>query len=291
MSIKEYNMAKYLWLAAAAAALLGCQAGPARQKGSAGMTGKAAGNAAYILFWDTAPRNNQLIFHGVSGKFLDPNEGVRRALEDAARRVALFRSATGSFTHRENIGAGFLDYSSTREASISTDENYKDLVEALDFDPEGDVLVTDDATFVRTRYTLPDPPALVYRAKHRRGRPEWVDNPPEDISGFLAGIGYANPRFYHKDTVIASYENALYALVSAISHGVQTTSQTKTRDTAFTGFDTTTEHLVSASEELRGFYVLETWIDPANKGVYTLAIAQRPPTPTVSMAPNIRAGS
>jgi hypothetical protein len=268
-------------MVAVAAALAGCQTAETTRENPIDRPEdppKWSGER-YTAFWDTRPQQSRLVFHGVSGKLSDPEEEVRLALEDAARRVALFHAAKGTFTHLENIGAGLFDYSSTREGSISTDENYRDLVDALEFDPETDVLVTDYATFVRTRYTVSEPLHLSYAPAHRAGRPEWIDNPPADRmenSGFLVGIGHANPRLYHKDTVIASYENALYALVGAVSQGIESTSETRTLDNSFAGFNSSSAHTARASEDLQGFYVLETWTDPGNWGVYTLAIARKP---------------
>jgi hypothetical protein len=131
----------------------------------------------------------------------------------------------------------------------------------------------ENAVFVRARYrgSLP----LFYQSQPAGpgGRPAWVDNPPETISGYAAGAGYAGRRNAHRDTVIASCENAVLALIQNQNSKAWSTSE-GFRGAGFLDYSAVSQKGMSANGVLTGFYVLEIWIDPATKAVWTLAIAQ-----------------
>jgi hypothetical protein len=226
-------------------------------------------------FLDTSPYNNELIFLGVAGIRSDKDESIKFALEDAARKVAFYHTVGGSIVHRVSIGEGFLDYSSEHEASIDFEADYVRYVDELHYDPETDVFIDKQAVFVRTRYTPQGAPKITHVFSPRDKKPQWIDNPPEKIAGFVVGVGYAMPRLYHKDTVIASYENAVYTIIRNASSTVEASIESKQGSERRGGSSAnSTNSVVSASGRLRGFYVLEMWIDPANQAVWTLAIAQ-----------------
>jgi hypothetical protein len=225
-------------------------------------------------FWDTRPIGDELFFLGAAGVRLNMQEAVDFALEDAARRVAFFQSIGGTISHHENIGSGFFDYSSENENTLQFDEEYKNYIDALSYDPDTDVFTENQAVFVRTRYRSANGIALEYTRNSQGGKPRWVDNPPGKISGFLAGVGFAGPRLYYKDTVVASYENAVFSIIKSVSNEVTSLQET----TRFSGnsFSSATviNNETSASGTLKGFYVLDTWTDPATRAVWTLAIAR-----------------
>jgi hypothetical protein len=105
------------------------------------------------------------------------------------------------------------------------------------------------------------------------GKPGWVDNPPEKISGYAAGVGYAGRRNIHRDTVIASYENAVLAIIRNQTSKSWSSSE-GFRGAGFLDYSAVSQKGMSAEGVLTGFYVLEIWIDPAAKAVWTLAVAQ-----------------
>jgi hypothetical protein len=79
-------------------------------------------------------------------------------------------------------------------------------------------------------------------------------------------VGYSVPQLYHSDTVVASYENAVISLIESSFVKIRTIeSETNRADNS--------SSLSVASGTLTGFFVLDTWTDPANKAVWTLAIA------------------
>ncbi|MDR0630216.1 MAG: hypothetical protein LBG24_11410 [Treponema sp.] len=232
-------------------------------------------------FWNLLPvngENSELIFIGVAGVRMNRQEAIDLALEDAARRVAFFQRVAGEVLHRVEIGTGFLDYRSEHQAALHYDaEGYGTYREALEFDPEQDVRIEHQAVFVRTRYRASRSLPVKHRYAVKNERPQWVDNPPKQISGFWVGVGFAGPRLYHKDTVIASYENAVFSIIESISNTVSSKVESvQDSGGAFSAFSVVNSNEVRASGTLGGFYVLETWTDPATKAVWTLAIAEAP---------------
>ncbi|MDR1031043.1 MAG: hypothetical protein LBL76_09255 [Treponema sp.] len=231
-------------------------------------------------FWNLSPVNaekNELIFIGVAGVRMNHQEAIDLALEDAARRVAFFQAVGGEVLQRVEIGSGFFDYRSENQATLHYDEEgYQKYREVLVFDPEQDVRIEHHAVFVRTRYQASQSLLIKHQYATKHKRPQWVDNPPKQISDFWVGVGFAGPRLYHKDTVIASYENAVFSIITSISNTVSAKVETtQNSGEIFSSFSAINSQEVSASGTLRGFYVIETWTDPATKAVWSLAIAER----------------
>jgi hypothetical protein len=233
-------------------------------------------------FWNLLPVNgksgesNELIFIGVAGARMNPQEAIDLAVEDAARRVAFFESIGGEVLHRVDMGAGFLDYRSEHKTTLYYDEEYRRYREALEFDPEQDVRIEHQAVFVRTRYRASRRLLISHQYAAKNERPQWIDNPPKRISGFWVGVGFAGPRLYHKDTVIASYENAVFSIIESISNTVRSQMETSQASLGAFAFSAVSSNEVSASGALQGFYVLETWTDPVTKAVWSLAVAETP---------------
>jgi hypothetical protein len=225
-------------------------------------------------FWDTTPLSGELIFHGAAGVRSKREESIRLALEDAARRAAIFTRVEGQFVSYANRGAGFFDYSSEAAGSLWYDENYKNYIEDLIFDPAADVIEERNTVFVRTRYHSPVPAAIRYQSSsfHRDSKPGWVDNPPE-ISGYVAGVGYAGRRSSHGDTVKASYENAVFSIIKTLFGAVSGTTE-EFRGSGTFDFSSASENIITARGVLKGFYTLDFWTDPVNHAVWTLAIAR-----------------
>ncbi|MDR3341832.1 MAG: hypothetical protein LBT14_03415 [Treponema sp.] len=228
-----------------------------------------------MIFFNTAPLNNELVFIGVAGIRFNRDEAIRFALEDAAKKVAFFHGIEGRVEYSEQKGLGFLDYSSANKTSLDFDQDYQRYIEELEYDPETDVLIDNLVVFVRTRYTGWNSIRINHRFSSTKTKPEWVENPPKELFGLYAGVGYANPRLYHKDTVIASYENAVHTIITNIFSEVHGSSET-TKDSQDTlgSFNARTGGTVSAQGKLTGFYVLEIWVDPVNRAVWTLTVAE-----------------
>jgi hypothetical protein len=122
--------------------------------------------------------------------------------------------------------------------------------------------------FIRFTYPASFPVSISYRfARNPDGSPEWTNHPPEEINGFIAGIGYSGRQLYIRDTFEKSYNAAAADIVSRLST-VMTSSVVSAE-----GHNTSLIRQVSKGN-LSHFLVLETWTDPRTQAVWTLAIAK-----------------
>ncbi|MDR0568455.1 MAG: hypothetical protein LBG87_04550 [Spirochaetaceae bacterium] len=230
---------------------------------------KISGSAT---FWDTGSVEGSLIFHGGSPVYSKREDSVKAALEDAAKKAAVFATVEGRLRSSVNIGAGVFDYQSETETSLIYPEpSPADLV----FDPETDVLESNHSIFVRARYKPPEPAPIPYRSSsfQKKAKPSWIADPPA-VPGYTVGVGYAGARSIYADTLAASYENAVFSII-AVLYG-----SAKEETASFQGAGTfdvssTKTHEIKASGKLRGFYVIDAWTDPADKSMWTLGIAQK----------------
>jgi hypothetical protein len=225
-------------------------------------------------FWALPSSGNELVFFGASNVRLNRDEAIRFALEDAARKAAMYHFVEGSYTSKTAAGAGYLDFRSGTEASLNLDGDFTRYVEELEFDPENDILQSDGTIFVRARYHVPYPlefgaAPFFYRLAERPG---WIEN-PRRIPGFMTGVGYAGRRASHRDTVNASGENAVFAIIRDVSSTLKGDTVNAQGAGAF-NYISASGSTVGAAGVLNGFYVLETWVDPASKAVWSLAIAR-----------------
>ncbi|GHV44332.1 hypothetical protein AGMMS49546_28130 [Spirochaetia bacterium] len=222
---------------------------------------------------DHFPLGDELFFIGVSGIYSRREDSIRHALEDAARRFAFFQSVGGGILHNEYTGPGVFDYKNEYQGKLFYDEDVTKYIEQLQFDPGTDVFEENRTVFVRTRYRashkLPTGSGLV----SQKERPRWVDDPPAQIEGFLTGLGYAAPQSAYKDTIIKSYENAVYAIIKTLSGELQSKQETYENSARAFGFYASTENTVISQGTLKDFYILESWTDPSTRAVWTLAVA------------------
>jgi hypothetical protein len=233
------------------------------------MAGGPGGN-----FWNAVPFGDELVFHGTAGVLSDREASIRLALEDAARKLAVFNAVEGRFYSYTRIGAGALDYRSRVESSLNYDMDYKNYVEALVFDPDRDVLQNGNAIFVRARYRSPVPVSIPFISLSAGGmeRPAWIDSPPL-IDGYLVGMGHAGRRSSPGDTVNQSFENAVFSIIKNIS-SLMTGVMEEYQGAGALDFSSATDSGLIAGGILKGFYVLDTWTDPRTQAVWTLAIAR-----------------
>jgi len=229
-------------------------------------------------FFSSLPDENGLVFIGSAGKRSNPEETLQLALEDAARQIAVFQKVSGEYLIVNNTGSGAFDYVNDTYTYLNYDiEGSKQYVDSLSFNAETDTLETENILFVRTRYGSALPFPLKYRPVHSDNRkPAWVDNPPLDIEGYETGIGYSGRYSSLSDTYKNSARNAVFDIIRKIN------STSKSADTLYQntgslfGYKTSNNNSVHSYGTLTGFYVLDTWLDPKTKSVWTLAIAVKP---------------
>jgi hypothetical protein len=234
-----------------------------------------------VQFWNSMPAGG-LVFIGGAGLRSDREESVNLALQDIARKVSIFNAVEGEFVSYNKTGSSFFDYAANTQSSLFFDEDYLGFVENLEYDPDADVMQLDNSIFVRARLRGPAAVEIQYRTPRSSGgssRPGWLDNPPADISGYRVGIGYAGRRGVHRDTVNASFEAAIFSIIRAMSSEVSAGAVNYQGAGAF-DYRSSNDTAIRARGKLSSFYVLDTWMDPSNMSVWTLAIALSDTDPT-----------
>jgi hypothetical protein len=223
-------------------------------------------------FWDRTPNGSQLIFIGVGAFRSNRDEAIALAVENAARQVAIFYRAEGSFKLQSLVGGGFLDYRADTESSLRFDEGYVKYVDGLEYDVETDVRERDNAIFVRTRHSAPFSIVVPFSPVIDGVKPEWVSNPPTELGAYMVGLGHAGRRSQHRDTVNASHENAILSIIrdrSSASKSVITSQEVNNSSVG------ESRSRLTASGVVQSFYILEIWTDPQDKSVWTLGIAPK----------------
>ncbi|MDR1932122.1 MAG: hypothetical protein LBQ57_04765, partial [Spirochaetales bacterium] len=148
---------------------------------------------------------NAPVFLGVSGGFyLSKDRAVNTALRDAARRVSLYHAVEAiiQFDGVYNLQYRITGVNNKRD--IIYDEEYEKYIELLEFDPEKDVYEEHDAVFVRARYkgSGTDRVNYIHPPSNSQRKPRWIENPPSEINGYPAAVGFAERRLSHRDTVV-----------------------------------------------------------------------------------------
>jgi len=239
-------------------------------------TAAAAAPVQAPSFFPSAPAGNGLVFIGAAGKRSNPKETLQFALEDAARRVAIFHEVVGEYAVKNNIGSGAFDYTYNTYTSLYYNrEGAKQYVGALQFNADTDTIEIENTFFVRTVYpsTLPVPVKYhpVYRGPDKK--PDWVDNPPARIEGYEVGVGFSSRHSSLADAYVNSGNNAIFAIIRNVNT-VSRSSNTLYNTGGLFGYKTASDNITYSYGILTGFYVLDTWIDPHAKTVWTLAVAK-----------------
>jgi hypothetical protein len=220
-------------------------------------------------FWVTLPARGSLVIIGASGRQSKSEAEIELAREDAARKAAMYHRVWASVENTQNIGPHSLNYYTDYEINLDYDRDLAKYAEALTFNSSRDVLRVDGGVFVRFSYPSSFPAGISYGfARGADGSPEWVKNPPDEIGGFLTGVGFSGRQFYFRDTFEKSCNAAVAALASRVSTSVTVDM------TSDGGWNSLVSYQRSAAL-LDHFLVLEIWVDPKNQSVWTLAIARK----------------
>jgi len=209
---------------------------------------------------------NVLIFIGSARKHLRLSDSINAALLDAARKVAFFHSVSGQIVTHESSGA-LVGNTFISKFELKDPGDYTQYLNKLEYDDKTDVFESDNAVFVRVGYRSDAKINISYKYVNNNEKPPWVDNAPSKIGSYLTAVGFSEPRLYHNDTIVASYENAIISLMESACTKIKIIeSETKKSNNM--------SSLVVTAGTLTGFFVLDTWTDPTTKSVWTLAIAK-----------------
>jgi len=229
-------------------------------------------------FFSSFPSDGGLVFIGAAGKRSNPNETLRFALEDAAQRVAVFYNVSGEYVVRNNIGSGAFDYSyNTSKQLFTNKEQSKQYVDALQYDADAGSIEIENTFFIRTVYrsTLPNPVGFSPTYSGAGGKPDWIDNPPNEIEGYEVGVGFSGRYSSITDTFTNSWYNAIFAIIRNINASSRNSDSLYQNTGSLFGYKTSNDNIVYSFGTLSYFYVLDTWIDPKTKSVWTLAVAKK----------------
>jgi hypothetical protein len=234
-----------------------------------------SGDSASVNFWNSVPAQD-MVFIGGANLRSNRDESINLALQDIARKISIFHAVEGEFVSYNKTGSSFFDYVSDTRSSLFFNEDYLGFTENLEYDPGADVMQIDNSLFVRARYKGPQTIRVQYETPFAvvgDAKPAWVDNPPEEISGYRVGLGYAGRRASHRDTVNASFEAAIFSIIRTVVGHVSTGAVNYQGSGTF-DYRSVNDTIVRTRGKLNSFYVLDTWIDPSNMSVWTLAIAR-----------------
>ena len=217
-------------------------------------------------YWIVRSSNNKLIVIGVSGPMSRRDSEITAAKEDAARKIAMFYGIYISMEITNRTGSNFFDYMHDSNVEIIYDTNYERYIDQLTFDPQNDVLITREAVFVRFQHNtmVTD---IDYTVRFVNGRPDWIRNHNKlEFEGYVTAVGFAQNQRRLKDTIFRSTQNAAVRMIEDLSTTVNT------RD-VITGQGSASYIQAKSEGRLNNFRVIDFWIEPETRFVYTLAIA------------------
>jgi len=218
--------------------------------------------------WNVTPSGGTLTVIGVSNPMIKRQDEIAAAKEDAARKTAMYFWIQGKIETVNNTGSGFLDYLYDSNVQLSYDTELEKYKSQLTFDPQNDVLITREGIFVRFQY-----PAAVteikYKANIVNGQPSWIKNSGKpEFEGLITAVGFSKNQRRLKDTIYKSTEDAAIRMIESLSTMVNTKEVSVTGQGSSSFIHTISEGI------LFEFQVIEFWIEPKTRYVYTLAVAR-----------------
>jgi hypothetical protein len=220
--------------------------------------------------WITRPSDNTLIIIGVSNLQFKRDSEITSAKEDAAQKAAMYHGIQGSIESFHSNGAVFFDYVADSKIKLDYDADHAKYIDRLTFDQENDVVITDDAVFVRFKYTTAASPVNFITSMNDDGRPNWTySRGLPQVDGYITAVGFARNQVRLKDTIRKSTESAAARMIEVMSTQVMAIDKSETGGRAIDMIHTRSEG------KLNNFQIIEFWIDPKTGYVYTLAIAKQ----------------
>jgi hypothetical protein len=238
---------------------------------SVGLDASPDAGAAYDTaqnggYWLCAPRNGSITIVGFSSQLLKDEDEVASALDDAARRVAIFHGVKGKVVSMIDSGSGYLDFSYVTDINLDYGSDYQKYMERIVFDKEKDVTRRPEIIYITAAYPA-DHGLAGYTTTMIDGKPSWTKKPPLEISGFLAGVGFSKAQRLLKDTITKSHEAAISSIIARVS------TQTATQEVDAGGGRALSVTQISEAA-LVNCLALEIWVDAGTKAVWTLAVAK-----------------
>lgn len=219
-------------------------------------------------YWLPISSNNKLTVIGVSNQMMRRQDEITSAKEDAARKVAMYYGIQGSLEMTNRTGSGLLDYAHSSNIDLAYEADYERFIDQLTYDPQEDVLRTSEGIFVRFQHNT-NVMNISYNARLNNDRPSWIRNQDMPvIEGFVTAVGFSRNQRRLKDTIFKSAENAVIRMIEDLYTTVNT------REVSVTGQGSSSVIHARSEGRLNNFQVIEFWIEPETRYVYTLAIAR-----------------
>jgi len=244
---------------------------------TSGNSSNASADPSFLL---STPTGNGLVFWGVAGKRTSRKETLKYALEDAARRVSIFNMVTAEFVYANRDDSTLLGNNQWIHAALEYDkEGAERYIDILKFDPDkkSDIIEVGNAVIIRTVYpgSLSSPVFYLPTYNGIEKKPNWVNAPPVSIGGYNVGIGYSDRYSSTAETWKKSFDDAIFSLVRGIDASSRSEETSIINTSSMFGYSRTTEDFTYSIRTLAEFYVLDVWMDPKTKAVWTLAIARK----------------
>ena len=230
-----------------------------------------SGEIRFAKIGENMAAHGNLTFTGVSGRLSKRETAIKAALDDAARRFSFFHSVGVYSTTRERASSGELLDVKTKY-DLYYDTEIEKFLEELEFNPATDVFENNNAVFVTVRAKSNITMPLARGHSFGKDRPFWIKNPPTEIGGFIAGVGFSGRLISHSNTVIKSYENAAIEIIQNIN--VRITRKHRVHQSNIFGSNIISSSKMTAKGVLKNFYIIESWTDPVKLSVWTLAVAK-----------------
>jgi hypothetical protein len=219
--------------------------------------------------YNLRPANGELVVIGMAPRQSTREKSIQAALEDAAKKIALFHGVQGEITKLTADGSGYLDFSYDNDISLEYDRDFQKYIDALHYDPQKDVFNDGANYYVYVRFNAPHSLEIDYTTIFTNDKPNWIANPPRQISGYTATVGYSGKLKYLRDRTMKSYENAIANMISSIHTEVQEMVNSYEHNSGATA---SKESVQLSKGKLANFFVIELWIDPKDQSVWTLAV-------------------
>ena len=219
--------------------------------------------------WFSLPLDNMITIIGVSSRMRTREAEIIAAKEDAAHKISIFYGIEGNIETTISTGSNTMDFSHVPVTELTYDLEINKYIDNLLFDPELDVFLAGDAVFVRFKY-----PAQVQRLNYypsiSRRRPVWANNREmPSFENYYVAVGYAQNQRYLRTTYFRAVQNAVVQMINNLYSSLVILEVDNQGQKA-----ASTMHSVSTGK-LNGFQVIEYWVDPQTKAVWSLAIARK----------------
>jgi hypothetical protein len=232
----------------------------------------AGGKSPPAGYFTADCKNGELVIFGVSARQISRKKEIENARADAAYKAALYYGLKGKIVRRQTSGSGFYDFytGTTKELSLLDNGGIDSCKEVLRYDSDTGVIRIENSVFVRFTFPAPGFNPARYDGGSENGKPRWVQKLKQiESSDYILAAGFAGRHLYLKDAVTASYENAIAALLAVVKTNI------KVMDTDYSNNGGSTLIVETIEGRLSGFHILEIWIDPKTKAVWTLAAAKK----------------